>query len=87
MEIRVIDVHKKSLQARGYDDFNDWASDPKHFYIGRNVCYVQGTFKSKYDSDILTEHIKFYAFDSCIMCQENINLELISKDLKQMSRD
>ena len=48
MNIGVVDVHKKALQKRGYKDFNDWLSDPKHCYIGRNVCFVQGTFKSKY---------------------------------------
>ena len=49
--------------------------------------FSRRTFRSKYYPNILTENIKFYAFDSCIMCQKDINLELISKNLKDMKRD
>ena len=49
--------------------------------------FSRRTFRSKYYPNILTEHIKFYAFDSCIICQKDINLELISKNLKEMNRD
>ena len=66
MSIEIVDVHKKALQKRGYKDFNDWLSDPKHCYIGRNVNYVQGTFKSKYANPYtvkkygLEESLKLY---------------------------
>jgi hypothetical protein len=49
--------------------------------------FSRRTFRSKYYQNILTEHIKFFAFDSCIFCQKDINLELISKNLKEMNRD
>ena len=53
--------------------------------------FSRRTFRSKYYSNILTENINFYAFDTCIECQEDnnnyINLELISKNLKAMKRD
>ena len=49
--------------------------------------FSRRTFRSKYYPTILTEDIKFYAFDSCIFCQKDINLELISKNLKKMNRD
>ena len=55
--------------------------------IYKKVNFSRRTFKSKYFSNILTENIKFYAFDSCIICQKDINLELISKNLKEMKRD
>ena len=59
--------------------------EDKIIYTKNN--FSRRTFRSKYFSNILTENIKFYAFDSCIMCQTDINLELISKNLKEMKRD
>ena len=59
--------------------------EDKIIYTKNN--FNRRTFRSKYFSNILTENIKFYAFDSCIMCQKDINLELISKNLKEMKRD
>ncbi len=56
-------------------------------YIYKKSNFKRRTFRSKYYPNILTENIKFYAFDSCIVCQTNINLELISKNLKEMKRD
>ena len=49
--------------------------------------FSRRTFRSKYYPNILTENIKFYAFDSCIICQKDVNVELISKNLKEMNRD
>ena len=59
--------------------------EEKNTYTKTN--FSRRTFKSKFYQNILTEHIKFFAFDSCIMCQKDINLELISKKLKEMNRD
>ena len=44
-------------------------------------------FRSKYNEKILTEDVTFYAFDTCIVCQKVIDLELISKNFKEMTRD
>ena len=53
----------------------------------KKVNFSKRTFRSKYCPTILTENIKFYGFDTCIVCQKDINLEIISKDLKKMNRD
>ena len=44
-------------------------------------------FRSKYHSNIISEDIVFYAFDTCIVCQNTINLEDISKNYKNMTRE
>jgi hypothetical protein len=49
--------------------------------------FSKRTFRSRYYPNILSENIKFYAFDTCMFCQKDINLELISKNLKDMNRD
>ena len=49
--------------------------------------FSRRTFRSKYQPYIYTENIKFFAFDTCIFCQEIINLEQISLNLKEMNRD
>lgn len=47
--MEVISVRKKNLQKLGYQDFEDWAKDPNHLYIGRNMnFYVKGALKSKW---------------------------------------
>ena len=53
----------------------------------KKVNFSKRTFRSKYYPNILTENINFYGFDTCIVCQKDINLEIISKDLKNMNRD
>ena len=49
--------------------------------------FSRRTFRSRYYPNIYTENIKFYAFDTCIFCQKVIDLELISLNLKEMTRD
>ena len=49
--------------------------------------FSKRTFRSRYYPNILSENINFYAFDTCMFCQKDINLELISKNLKEMNRD
>ena len=44
-------------------------------------------FRPKYFTNILSEDITFYSFDTCIICQNLINLEDISKDFKSMTRE
>lgn len=45
------------------------------------------TFKNKYNSNVLNEEVTFYAFDTCINCQRDINLEVLSQNYKEMIRD
>jgi len=49
--------------------------------------FSKRTFRSRYYPNILSENINFYAFDTCMFCQKDINLELISKNLKAMNRE
>ena len=53
----------------------------------KKVNFDKRTFRSKYYPTILTENINFYAFDTCMFCQNDINLEKISKNFKEMNRD
>ena len=53
----------------------------------KNKNFRKRTFKSKYYGNILSDNIMIYAFDTCINCQENINLEEISLNYKQMNRE
>ena len=49
--------------------------------------FKKRTFKSKYNSNVLGEDVIFYAFDTCINCQKDINLETLSKNFKEMKKD
>lgn len=45
----VISVKKSNLIKLGYKDFEDWAKNPNHVYIGRDMSfYVKGTKCSKW---------------------------------------
>ena len=44
-------------------------------------------FRSKYYPYIISEEIVFYAFDTCIICQNTIDLEEISKNYRNMTRE
>jgi hypothetical protein len=44
-------------------------------------------FRTKYYKDIMSEDIIFYAFDCCTKCNNDINIESISQDYKNMGRD
>ena len=45
------------------------------------------TFKSPDFSNILSENIIFYAFDECMECQNEVNLEISSQNFQEMSKD
>ena len=51
------------------------------------INFSKRTFRSKYFPNILTENIQFFAFDACYLCQQEFNLEIVSKDFKAMKRD
>ena len=59
----------------------------KDFIVYKNKNFRRRTFKSKYYGNILSEDIIIYAFDTCINCQENIDLESISLNYKEMTRE
>ena len=49
--------------------------------------FSRRTLKSRYNENILSEDVYFYAFDNCVECQELINLEIISQKYDAMTRD
>ena len=53
----------------------------------KNLNFRSRTFKSKYYGKILSENITIYAFDTCMNCQNNINLESLSLNFKDMNRE
>ena len=53
----------------------------------KNKNFRKRTFKSKYYGNILSDNTIIYAFDTCINCQSNINLEEISLNYKEMNRE
>ena len=55
--------------------------------VYKNKNFRKRTFKSKYYGNILSDNIIIYAFDTCINCQENINLESVSLNYKEMNRE
>jgi len=45
----IVCIKVAELRKRGYNSFAEWAEDPNHVYIGRNMnYYVPGTLKSKW---------------------------------------
>jgi hypothetical protein len=45
------------------------------------------TFKNKYDLSILSEDVKFFAFDSCMECGTELDLDKLSRNYNEMRRD
>lgn len=65
---RLVDIHKKNLQQKGYDCFLEWKVKPGHLYIGRNMAfYVPGTeasiWRNKYS-------VKKYGLEECLRLYE-----------------
>ena len=49
--------------------------------------FKKRAFRAKFNQHILSEDIELYAFDNCTKCQNEINLETLSKDYKNMGRE
>jgi hypothetical protein len=65
----VVNIKKEYLKKRGYKDFQDWAKDPSHVYIGRDMTfYVKGTVKSKWSNPYT---VKKYGIDKCLELYES----------------
>lgn len=45
------------------------------------------TLKNKYESYVISDEVKFYAYENCIECSENLNLEKLCKDFDKMKKD
>ena len=72
--ININDILQKAIKHIG----NNFESKDK---------FTKRTFKSKYYKNILSEDIIFYAFDTCIYCQQIINLQMKSKHFEEMNRE
>jgi Domain of unknown function (DUF4326) len=60
----IVNVKKQYLIKNGYKDFEDWARDPNHVYIGREMSfYVKGAKKSKWANPF---PVKKYGVDECL---------------------
>ena len=64
---------------------NAFKEELKNIYNNKN--FRKRTFKSKYYGNIVSDDIIFFAFDSCINCQHDIDLESISMNFKEMDRE
>ena len=80
-------IDKKQLEG----NFNEKLQ--KILEKDKSVIYEKKDFRKRvfrskyYEDNILTESIIFFAFDNCVDCQNPIDLEKISKNFEQMSRD
>lgn len=79
----VINVKKESLQAHGYKDFQDWAKQPNHVYIGRDMSiYVSGATGSKWQNPF---HIKKYGHEQClVMYEKYIRTSVLYEQLSEL---
>ena len=79
-------IEKKNLEGNFNEKLNTiLEKEGKKKYNKKG--FRKRVFRPKYYTNILSEDIIFYAFDTCIVCQNAINLEQISKDYKNMSRE
>lgn len=53
----------------------------------KNQKFRARTLKNKYESYAVSGEVKFYAFENCIECSENLNLEKLCKDFDKMKKD
>ncbi len=79
-------IEKKNLEGNFNEKLNSiLEKEGKKKYNKKG--FRKRVFRPKYYTNLLSEDIIFYAFDTCIVCQNAINLEQISKDYKKMSRE
>jgi len=75
----VICIRKAELKKRGYRDLEHWLEDENHLYIGRNNCYVKGTFSSIWRNPF---SVKKFGREGCITQYEKhirANKELMKR--------
>ena len=88
LAMKIIEKNKDSAKTRNMNDnLKKLLSNAEKTTKFKKNNFSRRTFRSRYYPNIYTENIKFFAFDTCIFCQQIINLELISLNLKEMNRD
>ena len=86
--MKIIEKNKDTNKTRNMNDYlKKLLSKTEKYPKSVKYNFSRRTFRSRYYPNIYTENIKFFAFDTCIICQQIINLELISLNLKEMNRD
>ena len=86
--MKIIEKNKDTNKTRNMNDYlKKLLSKTEGYQKAVKYNFSRRTFRSRYYPNIYTENIKFFAFDTCIICQQIINLELISLNLKEMNRD
>ena len=86
--MKIIEKNKDSGKTGGMNDnLKKLLSNAEKSTKFKKNNFSRRTFRSRYYPNIYTENIKFFAFDTCIFCQQIINLESISLNLKEMNRD
>ena len=83
--MKILDKKKSKMEKMNNQLQRNYQKDIIIKYKNKN--FRKRTFKSKYYGNILSDNIIIYAFDTCINCQENINLEEISLNYKEMNRE
>ena len=79
-------LDKKKFEGNIKDNLqNAFKDELKDVYT--NKGFRNRTLKSKYYGNILSNNIIFFAFDSCINCQTDIDLEQVSMNFKEMDRE
>ena len=79
-------LDKTKLEGNIKDNLqNAYKNELKQTY--KKEGFRNRTFKSKYYGNILSDDILFFAFDSCISCQKDIDLEAVSMNFKEMDRE
>ena len=79
-------LDKKKLEGNIKDNLQNAFKDELKTKVS-NAGFRRRTFKSKYYGNILTDDIMFFAFDICNNCQKEIDLEIVSKNFKEMDRE
>ena len=64
----VVNCRASELSKRGYKDFQDWAADPSHLYIARDMTFsVRGATGSKWGNPF---SVKKYGLEECLKLYE-----------------
>lgn len=81
--INVVNIRKMYLQKSGYTDFEDWARDPDHLYIGRDMTvYVPGTTKSKWANPY---PVKTYGLEESLkLYEKHVRESYLYNDLEEL---
>ena len=84
--MKYLDKHK-SAENVNINDILQQALKKEIIPVNNKETFKKRTFKSKYYQNILFEDITFYAFDTCIYCQNYINLTKKCINFEEMNRD